>query len=158
MAIVLSPVKHIGHRTSGCTMSTVDFFCAICGMAMTAQSTSDRRLAECPRCAHVVPIPAAVGVAPELSDPMGVLPAGVLALEVKFKCHSCGCKMQIDARWEGRSVECPKCKRGVEVPYWSRKAPGKGQLSAAEIDFLTGNLEAVNSQEDCERPVVHEPR
>jgi hypothetical protein len=89
---------------------------------------------------------------------MSALPPGVLALEVKFKCRSCGCKMLIDARWEGHSIDCPKCKRGVEIPYWSRKAPVKGQLSAAEIDFLTGELEMENSQASCERAVVHEPR
>ena len=139
-------------------MSTVDFFCAICGTAMTAQSASDRSLAECPRCSHVVPVPAAVNVLAELSDPLGILPPGVLSLELKFKCRSCGCKMQIDARWEGHSVDCAKCKRRVEIPYWSRKAPGKGQLSAAEIDFLTGGLEMENSQATCERAVIHEPR
>jgi DNA-directed RNA polymerase subunit M/transcription elongation factor TFIIS len=137
-------------------MSMVDFFCAICGTAMTAQSTSDRRLTECPRCAHVVPIPTAVNAAPELSDPLGVLPPGVLALEIKFRCRSCGCKMQTDARWEGHSVDCAKCKRRVEIPYWSRKAPGRGQLSAAEIEFLTGELE-LETQASCERAVVHEP-
>jgi len=92
----------------------------------------------------VVPVPAPISVAPEFAEAMGVLPAGVLALEVKFRCGGCSCKLQIDARYEGRSVECPECRHEARVPIWSRRLAPPGRLIAAEIDFLTAPAEGVD--------------
>ncbi|RYD40802.1 MAG: hypothetical protein EOP83_34775 [Verrucomicrobiaceae bacterium] len=68
---------------------------------------------------------------------MDAFPPGVLSLEVRFLCSSCRCKIQIDARWEGRVIACPKCEKPNEVPRWSRRAPASVSLSAAEVDYLS---------------------
>ena len=121
-------------------MSQVVFFCAICGSVISHASAEDS-LAECPTCAHIVPVPAPVSIYPEFAEAMSVLPRGVLALEVKFRCPACACKLQIDARMEGRALDCPKCKQETRVPLWSRKPAPTGRLSLAEIDFLSGPVE-----------------
>lgn len=115
-------------------MPTVHFYCVICGAPIFRGAHSTRPLVECPKCAHVVPVPDRVSL-PE-GEPLRVFPAGVLALEIVFRCE-CDCRIQIDARAEGKSVTCPKCAREMLVPYWSRHAPAVTSLSAAEVDFLT---------------------
>jgi Zn-finger nucleic acid-binding protein len=118
-------------------MSTVHFFCAICGSALTSDARLERPWAECPKCEHVIPVP----IAASSSGPLEVFPRGVLALDVSFLCPACDCKLQIDARWEGRSVNCPKCDEATTVPWWSRRAATPVRLSADEVDFLTGSVE-----------------
>lgn len=116
-------------------MSTVHFFCVICGASIFRGENSTRPLVECPKCAHVVPVPGTVSLAD--GETMRVFPPGVLSLEVVFQCSQCDCQIQIDARGEGSNVNCPQCAREVTVPYWSRRAPAPIALSAAEVDFLT---------------------
>lgn len=116
-------------------MSAVHFYCVICGAPIFRGAHSTRPLVECPKCAHVVPVPDAIGL-PE-GETLRVLPPGVLALEVVFQCSECDCEIQIDARGEGQTVDCPQCAQPVTVPYWSRRAPTAVALSAAEVDFLT---------------------
>lgn len=121
-------------------MSKVTFFCAICGSVISTGSSGDS-LVQCPDCAHVVPVPAPMSVSPEVAEAMNVLPEGVLALEVKFRCTSCSRKLQIDARMEGRWVECPNCNREARVPVWSRRPPPTGALTPAELDLLTAPID-----------------
>ena len=80
---------------------------------------------------------------PEFAEALGVLPEGVLSLEVKFRCGACGCKLLADARFEGRRLACPECREEVQVPIWSRRSSQPGHLTAAEIDFLSGSPELI---------------
>ncbi len=122
--------------------SVLQFYCIICGSALTSEAATDRRLMDCPTCKHTVPIPAPLDVIEESGATMDGFPPGVLSLEVRFLCSGCRCKIQIDARWEGRVVNCPKCQRPASVPRWSRR-PGISTvtLSPAEVDYLTGSTE-----------------
>jgi phage FluMu protein Com len=120
------------------------FYCSICGSSITS-ATADDWLAECPRCAHVVPVPAHFSRTPEFAEALRVLPAGVLALEVKFRCDACEGKLQIDARFEGYQVDCPRCAKKTRVPVWSRVEPPPPLLSAAEIEFLTRGMDEADA-------------
>ena len=122
----------------GQTMLT--FYCAICGSKITT-ATADDWLAECPSCEHVVPVPAHFSNTPEFAEALRVLPPGVLALEVKFRCQSCERKLQIDARFEGCSIDCPSCAKKTRVPVWSRAEAPPPLLSPDEIEFLTRTLD-----------------
>lgn len=128
----------LSHTLIRQTMLT--FYCAICGSSITT-ATADDWLAECPRCEHVVPVPAPLSSTPEFAEALRVLPPGVLALEVKFRCQSCEGKLQIDARFEGCSIDCPRCAKKTRVPVWSRAEPPPQLLSPDEIEFLTRTLD-----------------
>ncbi|MGB8168240.1 MAG: hypothetical protein WCF18_12155 [Chthoniobacteraceae bacterium] len=85
------------------------------------------------------------------------LPPGVLSLEVKFLCGECDTKLIIDARWQGRRLNCPQCGAPVVVPEClgivraidetvggtevGARTPGASPLTAAEINFLSGHAE-----------------
>ena len=120
-------------------MTSTHFFCAICGAGLSVGAESAGRVIECPACRHSVPVPHPTrGCLP-------LLPAQVLALDVKFLCAGCGAKLRIDARLEGETLPCPKCARPNAVPRWSTAtgAPSRQdatgtQLSAAEIEYLSG--------------------
>lgn len=123
-------------------MSTVHFFCAICGTALRLPANTRCPVTECTACHHSVPVPSPI----ELPDGIGVIedlpavfPSGVLALEVKFLCASCSARLQIDARWEGYEIVCPQCREAITVPRWSRRAapPPAVRLSAPEVEFLS---------------------
>ena len=116
------------------------FYCAICGFTIQG-ATADDWLVECPRCAHVVPVPAEYSRTPEFAEALRVLPRGVLSLEVKFRCAYCDGKLQIDARYEGCPIDCPCCGKKTRVPTWSRPEAPQPLLSQDEIDFLTRALE-----------------
>ena len=116
------------------------FYCAICGSSIHG-ATADDWLVECPRCAHVVPVPSHYSRTPEFAEALRVLPKGVLSLEVKFQCASCAGKLQIDARYEGCPVECPRCGKKTRVPNWSRAEAPQPLLSKDEIEFLTRVLD-----------------
>ena len=123
-------------------MSANRFFCNYCGAEHTAGRSRNERLFDCPQCHHVVPVPALADDAD--ASAMSAFPRGVLALELKFLCSSCGQKLRIDARWEGRAIQCPLCELATDVPRWSRlgeSAPGI-VLTAAEIAFLSADDEA----------------
>lgn len=94
---------------------------------------------DCPACKHVVPIPAPLDVQGGGGEAVDAFPPGILSLELRFLCSACRCKIQIDARWEGRVVACPKCQAPNSVPQWSRRSAVAITLSAAEVDFLTGS-------------------
>lgn len=130
-------------------MSSIRFHCAICGAGLDVDRTSAGRVAECPGCRHVVPVPGqlADSLAGAGSEgTLAVLPRGVLALEVKFLCGHCDAKLRIDARLEGSQVTCPRCSTTMRVPLWSSAPVGvdrdsgsrTAELSEAEIEFLSG--------------------
>ena len=124
-------------------MPTNRFFCAICGSAMTTPDGSKRRTTECPDCLHVVPVPSPVDSGLGSDATVRVFPRGVLALELKFLCSSCGTKLRIDARFEGSEVACPVCENATNIPCWSRKTQSAATLSADEVTFLSQPHETV---------------
>jgi predicted RNA-binding Zn-ribbon protein involved in translation (DUF1610 family) len=81
------------------------------------------------------------------------LPPGVLGLDLKFLCRECGTKLIIDARWQGRRMNCPQCGTAAVVPQCadflkpsdssrnatpvSGVAPPAWSLSHAEVEFLS---------------------
>jgi hypothetical protein len=101
---------------------------------------------DCPTCKHAVPIPAPHAVLAGTDGTMDSFPPGILSLEVRFLCSSCRCKVQIDARWEGRVIACPKCHKPNTVPRWSRRPSVGVTLSEEEVDFLTGPNDESQSQ------------
>jgi DNA-directed RNA polymerase subunit M/transcription elongation factor TFIIS len=131
-------------------MSKVSFFCAVCGEALSVDAAFAGEVVECDRCARWVPVPGFPGQSP-LSGCASVYPPKILAMEVIFLCPSCNVRMIVDARWEGREVDCPKCEAVARVPWWSRyeaTTPARREslagrapaLSAEEIGFLSGEL------------------
>jgi hypothetical protein len=64
----------------------------------------------------------------------------VLALEIKFLCAVCTCRLRSDARWEGYEIRCPECQQTMEVPRWSRRTGPTVRLSTAEVEFLSGPI------------------
>ena len=127
------------------------FYCAICGCTI-AGATGDDWLVECPRCSHVVPVPAQFSGTPEFAEAMRVLAPGVLALEVKFRCEFCAGKLQIDARMEGCPVDCPRCGKKTRIPLWSRIDHSQPVLTPAEIDFLTQALQPLDAPSTSRLP------
>ena len=122
-------------------MSTIRFHCIQCGASLATGSRSEH-FTKCSECHHVVPVPSLSAV---LDGPSEIaFPNGVLALEMKFLCTSCGAKLGIDARWEGRSIECPKCNRSTEIPRWSQRR----ELRTAPIVVLTADEVAFLSADD----------
>jgi DNA-directed RNA polymerase subunit RPC12/RpoP len=128
------------------TMSATRFFCIICGEILEAADKVSRRLAECPHCHHVVPVPSAASsaeIGPDFPTRIGAFPPGILALEVNFLCEHCESKLRIDARYEGMQVTCPHCTKVTGVPRWSQREEPAAEsapeiiLSAEEIEFLS---------------------
>ncbi len=121
-------------------MSTVHFFCVMCGSSLFRGAQSTRPLVECPKCSHVVPVPDPLRLPGEGGGLPPVFPRGVLSLELIFLCSHCHCHIQIDARGEGQAVDCPRCRREVTVPQWSQRVEAEEvvSLSADEVNFLTG--------------------
>lgn len=118
-------------------MSSIPFYCAICGSVLMASDTGPRQLIECEHCQHVVPAPALLDFSSDSGSVTRVLPRGVLSLDLKFLCSSCKSTLEIDARCEGLEVECPECRQSTVVPRWSRETHAAVSLTTAEIDFLT---------------------
>ena len=123
-------------------MPDIRFHCVICGNGLEISSELADGLMECSTCARVVPIPAPFTRPHEEAGCLPALPHDILALEIKIRCGSCDRKIQLDARWEGRTVTCPVCAKEIRVPHWSRPPrtaarPAMLPLSAEEIEFLS---------------------
>ena len=134
-------------------MSSIRFFCVICGTALHASPESQGDVTECSSCARQVPVPRLVNLPGRATGCLPAFPPEVLELAVKFLCTHCGRRLRVDARWEGREIVCPVCNGKTAVPRWSR-APTSGEtpvratrapvdlnaatLSIEEIDFLRG--------------------
>lgn len=138
-------------------MSTIKFYCVICGTALEMPSDSLHDLVECYACAHYVPVPRPANLRGKFTNCQTVLPSKVLELTVTFDCTECGSRLRTDARWEGRQIRCPDCEKSTSVPRWStvpswpstRRMPvplmapaidaKAAVLSAEEIEFLRGD-------------------
>jgi DNA-directed RNA polymerase subunit RPC12/RpoP len=141
-------------------MSTIRFYCVICGTALEASADSHHDLLECHACTRHVPVPRPVGLMGKFTKCQSVLPPRVLEITVTFQCMACESRLRTDARWEGRQISCPDCGGTTEVPRWSTvpswprspealaraRVPAMpppvrakaSVLSDAEIDFLRG--------------------
>lgn len=123
-------------------MSTNRFHCIQCGASLTTGSRSEY-FTKCSACQHVVPVPSEAALADGPAEM--AFPKGVLELEMKFLCTSCGVKLGIDARWEGRSITCPKCNCSTEIPRWSLRRESKPApsvvLTADEVAFLSADAD-----------------
>jgi hypothetical protein len=85
------------------------------------------------------------------------MPAGekgspkILAIQLVVRCENCLATFQLDARWEGMTVDCPFCQTPAKVPKWSHAcalnsekartstASNRVQLTSPEIDFLSAS-------------------
>jgi DNA-directed RNA polymerase subunit RPC12/RpoP len=128
-------------------MSAIEFHCVLCGEKMRAEPAFAGAVADCPACSRRVPVPGFPSGGSH-GDCLPVYAAGILSLDVNFRCPACRANLVIDARWEGRSVDCPACKTPLTVPLWSRiplsrseTKPSPATLSEAEIHFLSADPE-----------------
>lgn len=127
-------------------MSTVSFYCVICGKGLSAPAAYAGSVYECAGCSHSVPVPGFPGRSGVTSLP--AYPPGILAMDLTFPCDGCDARLVVDARWEGHEVDCPRCKTAVVVPQWSghetapSAAPAAGgvRLTAEEIGFLSDDF------------------
>ena len=129
-------------------MSSISFFCAVCGLGLTAESSLAGGIMECTRCERSTPVPGFPGK-PGESGWAGVYPPEILSMNMVFLCNGCNMRMVVDARLEGREIDCPQCEVKVRAPLWSRaKAPAAGRpprkgrpsLTPEEIGFLSGDF------------------
>jgi DNA-directed RNA polymerase subunit M/transcription elongation factor TFIIS len=131
-------------------MSSISFFCAVCGQALTAEPAFAGELMECTRCERSVPVPGFPATARESGCVVGVYPPEILSMDIVFLCWGCNARLVVDARLEGRELDCPQCHALVRAPLWSRRekagtGPGARRidrpfLTPDEIGFLSGSL------------------
>jgi hypothetical protein len=127
-------------------MSSVSFYCVICGHGLSAPAAYAGSVYQCSGCSSSVPVPGFPGRSGLTCLP--AFPTGILALDVTFPCPGCAARLVVDARWEGHEVDCPRCQVAVVVPQCSGRetapapAPaGSGvRLTAEEIGFLSGEF------------------
>ena len=100
-------------------MSTIRFFCVICGTSLQASADSQYDLATCHSCTRYIPVPRPVNLPGKFTRFQPVLPPKVLELSVTFQCEACGSRLRADARREGRQISCPVCAGTTTVPRWS---------------------------------------
>lgn len=134
-------------------MDEIHFYCAVCGESLSALHGSAGGFGECPQCLRVIPIPGFPARPGEPADCAGVFPPHILGIEIKFLCDACGNKIQVDARRQGLTLDCPVCHRPTKVPAWG-SAPPPGtrrevltrpagplvRLSAEECEFLSAPM------------------
>ena len=114
-------------------MSTVHFYCVLCGAALQISSDSRHDLAECPCCSRHVPVPRRVNLAGDGTSYQSVFPPEVLELSVKFPCSGCNVVIRADARCEGRQVACDDCGSKTVIPRWSNVASWTHFLGSRQI-------------------------
>ena len=141
-------------------MSRLSFYCAVCGHSLTVGVEHAGKLAECPSCERLIPVPGWRPPPRAGAGCMGALAPALLAVDVKFLCPECRSKLKVDARWGGLTLPCPKCGTTVPVPQWHgdpgeivdepRRSPEVAKatgatpmvtLSADELAFLGANQE-----------------
>jgi hypothetical protein len=113
------------------SMSTIRFFCVICGTALQASADSHYDLATCHSCTRYIPVPRPVSLPGKFTRYQPVLPPKVLELSVTFQCEACGSRLRADARREGRQIVCPVCAGTTAVPRWSN-VPGWSPAAVSE--------------------------
>jgi DNA-directed RNA polymerase subunit RPC12/RpoP len=116
-------------------MSTVRFYCVLCGAALQISSDSRHDLAKCPCCSRHVPVPRRVNLAGDCTSYQFVFPPEVLEIAVKFQCSCCGAVIRADARCEGRQVTCDDCGAKTAIPRWSN---GSSWLQFSETGHFAG--------------------
>jgi DNA-directed RNA polymerase subunit RPC12/RpoP len=131
------------------TMSSISFYCAVCGQALIAEPSFAGEVMECARCRRWVPVPGyprSRGV----SGCAAVYPPEILRIDVVFPCQGCNARLEVDGRLEGRELVCPRCHAAVRAPLWSRspttaaadaRTPKKAPpaLTPEEIEFLSSD-------------------
>src|SRR5215212_2137360 len=101
-------------------MSSVSFYCAVCGEALKAPASHAGSVTACSRCSRSVPVPGFPAQSGFGFPP--VYPPEILSMDVTFACRGCKTHLVVDARWEGHEVDCPRCDCGITVPLWSGRA------------------------------------
>jgi len=144
-----NPGISIARKNCFQTMSSISFFCAVCGQALTAEPSFAGEVMECTRCERSVPVPGFPAM-PGESGCAAVYAPEILSMDVVFLCRGCNTKLVVDGRLEGRELDCPQCHARVRTPLWSRRAtppaaaatPKKGRpsLTPDEIGFLSGDF------------------
>jgi len=132
-------------------MSSISFFCAVCGQALTAEPALAGEVMECTRCERSVPVPG-FPPAPRESGCAAVYSPEILSMDIVFLCRGCNAKLVADGRLEGRELDCPQCHARVRAPLWSRREPvgtrpgkkiARPTLTPDEIGFLSGSVSRV---------------
>jgi DNA-directed RNA polymerase subunit RPC12/RpoP len=100
-------------------MSSIRFYCVLCGTALHAAADSQHDLTKCHACSRVVPVPRAATLVGNFAGCQPVFPPRVLELSVTFQCTECSARLRTDARWEGREIVCQECGDNTVVPRWS---------------------------------------
>lgn len=114
-------------------MSSIQFYCVLCGSALEVPRDAQHDLMKCEACSRNVPVPRrAKGVGNFKCYPH-VFPPEVLELLVKFQCSGCGAKLYADARCEGRDVVCADCGVHTRIPIWSNVPDGPKFLDPEKI-------------------------
>ena len=136
----------------------IEFFCAICGQALTAESHFAGSVISCPTCHRSVPVPGRLAWSDPGASWYPAFSPEILSVEVTFVCPKCNNALIADARWSGEPFTCPLCETNWEVPDWTRArmrppdpdAPAMVkpvELSAEEIEFLSSVEENSNPRE-----------
>ena len=133
-------------------MNEITFFCTICGESLTASAESAGGFCDCPRCLRVIPIPGYPARPGRSAEQAAVFSPKILGLEIKFLCDRCENKIRVDARLQGRTLDCPVCQKPTKVPEWGGALPAGGEagrravppvrLSAEECEFLSAPVSA----------------
>jgi DNA-directed RNA polymerase subunit M/transcription elongation factor TFIIS len=126
----------------------IEFYCAICGQALTANAEFAGNVINCPTCERNVPVPGCFAWSDVNPKCQPAFSPEILSVEITFVCPGCNYALVADARWGGEPFICPKCDTTGDVPDWARAkvrtpvadAPRVHTLtlSPEEIDFLSG--------------------
>jgi len=145
---------HLPRKNRFQTMSSISFFCAVCGQALTAHSSFAGEVMDCTRCERSVPVPGFPAM-PGETGCAPVYPPEILSMDVVFLCRGCNAKLVIDGRLEGRELDCPQCQARVRAPLWSRRALSRPaartpknappSLTPDEIGFLCGDFSSTRA-------------
>jgi DNA-directed RNA polymerase subunit RPC12/RpoP len=126
-------------------MAHIPFFCAVCGASLRADLSLAGGVLPCVKCERSVPVPGFPLGSP-LSGCVPVFPPEILEMDMTFLCVGCDTRLVVDARMEGRDLECPRCQVSVRAPRWSglgdiaaavEANPGASHLSPEEVQFLS---------------------
>lgn len=121
-------------------MSTVQFFCVLCGTALQSPGDALYDLIQCRVCCRHVPVPRPLSGPGNLSSYPPVLPTEVLELLLTFQCTSCGSVIQSDARFEGREATCPCCEAKTAIPRWSLRPSQAPQIRRSAQPAKTDSM------------------
>jgi len=97
-------------------MDNLSFSCVSCGHIMTIGREFSGARVECSECRQLTAVPGLRMGSVRKLDPEAVLPPEILGIEIKFRCEHCSSKLMSDFRWQGRTIDCPRCERRVQVP------------------------------------------